>query len=133
MFRIILTLAVTIAIATAFRPHVNKARNLKLMAEAEETPHDTYIKGPAPYGKQFFQADIGVPSKDTDFGGGIVGGNEYEDALYHAGPRGTNKPKITDKAQVKIPDMKTVYRGYSEAKAKAVYDEKKTLEGARSG
>ena len=67
MFRIILTLAVTIAIATAFRPHVNKARNLKLMAEGEETPHDTYIKGPAPYGKQFFQADIGVPSKDTDF------------------------------------------------------------------
>ena len=26
---------------------------------------------------------------------------------------------------MKIPDMKTVYRGYSEAKAKAVYDEKK--------
>jgi hypothetical protein len=125
MFRVVLVLAVMMAVATAFRSQVNKARSLKLRSAAEEKPHDTYIEGPAPYGKQFFQADVGVPSKDTDFGGGIVGGNEYEDALFHAGPRGTNKPKITDKAVVKLPNMQTVYRGYSEAKYKKVYEEKK--------
>ena len=125
MFRILIVLVFMMAVATAFRPMHKNARSLKLQAAAAEKPHETYIEGPAPYGKQFFQADIGVPSKDTDFEGGIVGGNEYEDALYHAGPRGKNKPKITDKAVVKLPNMKTVYRGYSEAKAKEVFDMKK--------
>ena len=127
MFRALLVI-VMVAFVAGFTLNARRASRTRLFAEegsTEDKPHETYIKGPAPYGKQFFQADIGVPSKDTDFGGGIVGGNEYEDALFHPGPRGTNKPKITDKAVVKIPDMKTVYRGYSEAKAKTQFEIKK--------
>ena len=112
--------------ASAFTiKHSNRCAFGTSLAAADEKPHETYIEGPAPYGKQFFQADIGVPSKDTNFGGGMVGGVEFEDALYHSGPRGKNKPSITDKAVVKLPDMRTVYRGYSEAKAKVAFEEKK--------
>ena len=76
----------------------------------------------APYGKrQFFAADVGAISGKEEFGGGDVGGNEYEDALFHPGPRGKNKPLIGDKAVVKLPSMSQVERGYSEAKAKKVY------------
>lgn len=125
MFRIVIFLVVLVAVTQGFGHVAHKRASFRLKAAAEEKPHETYIKGPAPYGKQFFQADIGVPSKDTDFGGGIVGGNDYEDSLYHAGPRGKNKPKITDKAVVKLPSMSTVERGYSEAKAKAVFELKK--------
>ena len=123
MFRLVLVFAM-FAFVASFTLSARRSSRTRLLAE-DEKPHETYIDGPAPYGQQFFQADIGVPSKDTDFGGGIVGGVEYEDALYHAGPRGTKKPLITDKAVVKLPDMKTVYRGYSEAKAKVQFEVKK--------
>ena len=127
--RIILVLAV-IALASSFTLNARRSSRTRLRAEgsAEEKPHETYIEGPAPYGKQFFQADIGKPSKDTDFGGGIVGGIDFEDALYSKGPRGTNKPKITDKAVVKLPDMNNLSGnnvGYSEAKAKMQFEIKK--------
>ena len=69
----------------------------------------------------FFAADVGIPASTLDYGSGDVGGNEYEDALFHAAPRGKNKPLITEDAVVKLPDMKTVYRGYSEARAVAAH------------
>jgi hypothetical protein len=74
--------------------------------------HETQLEGDAPYGQQFFAADVGVPALIEEFGGGDVGGNDYKDALFHAGPRGKNKPKITDVAVVKLPSMATVERGH---------------------
>ena len=40
--------------------------------------------------------------------------------MYSNGPRGKNKPKITDKAVIKLPPMSKIERGYSEAKAAKV-------------
>eukprot|EP01038_Epipyxis_sp_PR26KG_P005055 gene5055-7056_t len=79
-----------------------------------EKAHETQIVGDAPYGKQFFAADVGVPTLHEDYGGGLVGGNDYKDALYHAGPRGKNKPKITEDAVIKLPSMATVERGFKD-------------------
>mmetsp|Transcript_23994 Transcript_23994/g.32873 ORF Transcript_23994/g.32873 Transcript_23994/m.32873 type:complete len:221 (+) Transcript_23994:83-745(+) len=81
--------------------------------------HETQIDGAPTPGTQYFAADVGVPALIEDYGGGDVGGNDYKDSLFHYGPRGTKKPKITDVAVVKVPDMATVERGYSEAKAAA--------------
>lgn len=41
--------------------------------------------------------------------------------MYSNGPRGKNKPLITDKAVVKLPPMSKIERGYSEAKAAKAY------------
>ena len=65
----------------------------------------------APYGKQFFAADVGVPALIETYGGGDVGGNDYKDALFSYGPRGKNKPKITEDAVIKLPSMDKVERG----------------------
>lgn len=127
MLRLILVICV-VALASSFRLNARRASRTRMSAATEDKPHDTYIDGPAPYGKQFFQADVGVPSKDTDFGGGIVGGNDYVDSMYSNGPRGKDKPLITEKAVVKLPDMRNLSGnnvGYSEAKAKVQFEIKK--------
>lgn len=85
--------------------------------------HETQLKTAA-YGTKFFAADVGIPAMVEDYGGGDVGGNDYKDSLFHEGPRGTNKPKITDVGVVKLPSMEKVERGYSEAKAKVAYANK---------
>jgi len=75
--------------------------------------HSTQINS-RPEGQQFFAADLGVPALVEDYGGGDVGGNDYEDALFHYGPRGKNKPSIKEMSVVKLPnldDPKT-YRGH---------------------
>ena len=50
----------------------------------------------------------------TDYGGGDVGGNDYNDALFSCGPRGKNKPDINEKAVVVLPDLSNGkgYRGH---------------------
>lgn len=75
MFRIFVLLAV-ISVALAFTPFGARfvSRTSLRMAEEPKKAHETQIIGDAPYGTPFFQADIGTPSKDTDFGAGDVGG-----------------------------------------------------------
>lgn len=75
-------------------------------------------------GQKFYAADIGIPALVEDYGGGEVGGHDFSGSMFHEGPRGKNKPKITDKAVVKLPSMDKVERGYSEAKARAAYKAK---------
>jgi len=120
-----LLLLVVAQMAIAFRSipgrrPMNPFRPLQMQAaEADKTSpppvkaHETQIAAPT-YGKQFFAADVGTPAWIKDYGGGDVGATEFEDALYHARPRGANKPKIEEKAVVKLPDMRTVYRGHKD-------------------
>lgn len=67
-----------------------------------------------PEGKKFFAADLGIPALVYDYGGGDVGGNDYQDAMFHYGPRGANKPDINEKAVVKLPNLNDpkTYRGH---------------------
>lgn len=112
MRAIILMFIAFCCVVTAFK-HVSRPVFARRVLYSTKK-HETQLEGNAPYGRQFFAADVGVPTYDEEFGGGDVGGNDYKDALFHAGPRGKNKPKITDVAVVKLPDMRTVERGFKD-------------------
>ena len=111
-----------IAVSVGLRLHrANRqlsSRTFTLFAE-ELKNRQIYNKNATVPTGSFFAADVGVRTDKYDYGSGDVGGNEYQDALFHSAPRGTNKPLITEDAVVKLPDMRTVYRGYSEARATA--------------
>jgi hypothetical protein len=82
----------------------------------------------APYGTKFLAAEIGVPAATEEYGGGDVGGNDYKDALFQCGVR-KNVPPITEDAVVKVPNMRYVERGYSEAKAAVAFAAEKFKTG----
>ena len=73
LFVLVSVLSVALAFFVPCPAHLLSRTSLK-MAEQPKKSHETQIIGDAPYGTQFFQADIGTPSKDTDFGAGDVGG-----------------------------------------------------------
>ena len=90
-------------------------------ASGEQLKNREIVEGANVPKGSFFAADVGTPASINDYGAGDVGANDYKDALFHPAPRGKNKPKITDDAVIKLPDMKTVERGYSEARAQAAF------------
>lgn len=94
-----------------------------MMKDKETVPlvNEPKFLGEVPHGSKFFAADVGIPTLNEDYGGGDVGANDYKDALFHKGPRGKNKPLITEDAVIKLPDMQTCERGYSEARAVAAF------------
>eukprot|EP01036_Dinobryon_divergens_P026508 gene26508-35171_t len=113
---------ISVSMALRFASRSNRIMSSSFVLYAEELKNRQIFNPNAtvPTGR-FFAADVGVPASIFDYGSGDVGGNEYEDALFHPAPRGKNKPLITEDAVVKLPNMKTVYRGYSEARAVAAH------------
>ena len=58
--------------ASAFQRSFTRIHTSMMKMQAKEKLHETQIDGPAPYGQQFDQADVGTPSYATDFGAGDV-------------------------------------------------------------
>lgn len=123
MFRIIILFVALCSVGNAFSNFHRTSRTTHLSEKAPEAPEqpklktkvldefETRVKGDAPWGKPFFQADIGVPAMILDYGGGDIGGNDYNDAMFSCGPRGKNKPGIKDVGVVTLPDL-TNGKGY---------------------
>lgn len=141
MMLAVLLLVALLCVANAFQQFAQKTRGMRLFAakgkkfekavkdvvpdvsSPAQPPADlkaedfkTMNKGDAPWGKQFFQADIGLPTLIENFGGGDIGGNDYKDSLYSYGPRGGNKPDIKEAAVVNVGGdfMKNCERGFKD-------------------
>lgn len=122
---LLLLLLLVVGTADAFQRSTARIRPLrhklsKYLAINGDDSDGPRVLRSAPFGRSFLAAEVGVPSANEDFGGGDVGGNDYQDALYQCGVR-KDVPPITQNAVVKVPDMRFVERGYSEAKAAAAY------------